>query len=245
MLWSALLLVVLTGAAAAAAVVGDAVCFDGYVMDNYCIDRNFLLDAPTLDTLSNPAAHSLHCLVDPGVCYQSGFEMLQDPIGESLVHCRAYELDSTGNAMALALARSLGSPTGCRTCTGDAATGLKKGFRATVHGTVSALTSPPTIAVTGVFQTGTTLAACPGGTAFTVPSGTMCSGGLTTTAAPATGAGATTTAAPATGAGATTTAAPTVGPGVDAGTGGAERASPAGAAASLLLALGMAAVCGF
>ena len=172
-------------------------------------------------------------------------------------HCRAYELDSTGNAMALALARSLGSPTGCRTCTGDAATGLKKGFRATVHGTVSALTSPPTIAVTGVFQTGTTLAACPGGTAFTVPSGTMCSGGLTTTAAPATGAGATTTAAPATGAGATTTAAPatgagatttaapTVAPGVAAGTGGAERASPAGAAASLLLALGMAAVCGF
>jgi hypothetical protein len=174
MLRSTLLLVLLTGAAAAAAVVGDAVCFDGYVMDNYCINRNFLLDAPKLDTLSNPAAHSLHCLVDPGVCYKSGFEMLQDPIGESLVHCRAYELDSTGNTMALELARSLGSPTGCRTCTGDAATGLKKGFRATVHGTISALTSPPTIAVTGVFQTGT---ACPGGAAFTVPSDTMCSGG--------------------------------------------------------------------
>jgi dopamine beta-monooxygenase len=79
------------------------------------------------------------------------------------------------------------------------------------------------------------------GTDVGTPDDPTCTGGATTT----TGAGATTTAAPTAGAGATTTAAPTVGPGVDTSTDGGGRTSPGGAAASLLLALGTAAICGF
>eukprot|EP00966_Prymnesium_polylepis_P165981 3836661-Prymnesium_polylepis.1 len=49
-------------------------CVTGCIMDVFCINRGTLLDNPSVATLENPAAHSVHCLVDVGACYQSGFE---------------------------------------------------------------------------------------------------------------------------------------------------------------------------
>ena len=46
----------------------EAVCFEGYVMDRFCINRGTLLDASSVKTLLNPEKHSAHCLVDVGVC---------------------------------------------------------------------------------------------------------------------------------------------------------------------------------
>mmetsp|Transcript_3720 Transcript_3720/g.8024 ORF Transcript_3720/g.8024 Transcript_3720/m.8024 type:complete len:138 (+) Transcript_3720:222-635(+) len=39
------------------------ICFNGYVMDYYCIGRGTLLDAPSRNTLEYPDRHSIHCLV--------------------------------------------------------------------------------------------------------------------------------------------------------------------------------------
>ena len=50
------------------------VCFEGYVMDRYCINRGTLLDNAQVKTLLNPEKHSLHCLVDVGVCRDIGLQ---------------------------------------------------------------------------------------------------------------------------------------------------------------------------
>ena len=55
------------------------VCLTALVMDRYCIDRGTLLDRPRVKTLENPGAHSVHCLVDVGVCNSSPFELLTPP----------------------------------------------------------------------------------------------------------------------------------------------------------------------
>jgi hypothetical protein len=112
------------------------ICTVGYIMDSYCIERGVLLDHTNLLTLEHPGEHSVHCLVDVPKCYESGFEVLQDPDASSKLHCRALRLDATGNKLALSLARQLGDKNaGCSTCTAGAGT-LKKGFRATVIGSV-------------------------------------------------------------------------------------------------------------
>ena len=56
--------------AAACRAAEQDVCFEGYVMDRYCIDRGTLLDRPDLSTLESPGEHSVHCLVDVPNCYQ-------------------------------------------------------------------------------------------------------------------------------------------------------------------------------
>ena len=102
------------------------VCMVGYVMDTYCIGRGTLLDNKELKTLEHPDKHSVHCLVDVPNCYESGFEILQDPPADesTKTYCRALKLDAGGNAMALSLARALGeySKDGCYTCTRDKGT---------------------------------------------------------------------------------------------------------------------------
>ena len=45
-------------------------------MDRYCINRETLLDNAQLKTLLTPELHSVHCLVDVGVCRDSGYEIL-------------------------------------------------------------------------------------------------------------------------------------------------------------------------
>merc|ERR1719424_2001130 len=95
---------------------GTEVCFEGFVMDNYCIYRGTLLDNPSLTSLMNPDKHTFHCIADPPACYNSGFQLLADPLAGSQTYCRAYSLDAAGNRKALELARATGSKNGCSTC---------------------------------------------------------------------------------------------------------------------------------
>ena len=126
------------------------VCYVGYIMDRYCIDRGTLLDNAAVRTLESPEMHSVHCLVDVDRCVNSAFEVLgacdescANPEG---LYCRAFRLDDAGKAAAIALARETGS---CSTCTG--AGSQRAGFRATVVGQVVDLNAaPPVLAVTSL-----------------------------------------------------------------------------------------------
>ena len=163
------------------------VCFEGYVMDRYCIDRGTFLDMPSVTTLLNPEEHSLHCLVDVGVCRDSGFEILA-PLSEATAdaaYCPAYRIGgASGFDDTLKLARELGNKdAGCTTCTGS---GLDKGFRALFVGTVSSgavwsADKPPVLEVTQVLQAGSQ---CPNGIPQTQP---PCGSTSVTTAAATTG----------------------------------------------------------
>lgn len=149
--------------------IGESVCFVGFVMDKYCLGRNSLLDNPQIQPLINPEQHTVHCLVDPGMCWRSGFEILADPTPGKTNYCRAFELDSRGNALVLALARS--TSTGCSSCTGPPSA-QTAGFRVTVRGTITKSTSPPTLAVSYV-QLGSV--GCPEGA--TKPTDLLCTAG--------------------------------------------------------------------
>ena len=114
------------------------VCLTGYIMDTFCIERETLLDNPSVATLEGPDVHTIHCLVDVARCYESGFEILvaPEPGGDGVTHVRAFKLDETGRKAALKLARETGSKDlGCFTCTGNKETSQRTGFRATVTGT--------------------------------------------------------------------------------------------------------------
>jgi len=103
-----------------------SVCYVGYIMDSYCINRGRLLDKPSLETLQNPEQHSVHCLVDVGLCTSSGFEVLSETANSEGLHCRAYQMDQAGTNMAITLGRAIGV---CSTCTG--AGNQSMGFKAT------------------------------------------------------------------------------------------------------------------
>ena len=119
-------------AAAARALTSLAsVCFTGYVMDTYCIDRGTMLDNAGLRSLQYPDRHTIHCLIDLAVCLESGYEMLKDPDEQGGLYCRQFTLDEPGNDAAVALAREEGSrAAGCTTCDGTGT--LERGSRATV-----------------------------------------------------------------------------------------------------------------
>lgn len=150
-----------------AAEVVSPVCFVGYLMDVYCIDRGTLLDNNALTSLEHPAEHTIHCLVDPPQCASSDYEVLEDPAAGA-THCRAYRLDAAGKGMALALARASGQRSaGCTTCTGEGT--ATKGFRATFFGEVAGTGSPPTLVTSRVAPADV---GCNG--SATVPSSTNC-----------------------------------------------------------------------
>lgn len=46
-----------------AVMLGEEVCFEGFVMDNFCIERGTLLDKPEVVTLLGPERHSAHWCV--------------------------------------------------------------------------------------------------------------------------------------------------------------------------------------
>merc|ERR1712032_610728 len=110
-------------------------CKTGYIMDDYCLTTlGYLLDKPWLNTLENPEEHSVHCLVDVGVCRNSGFWMLGPNDGDTPFKAE-FQLDTSGNEQALTLARQEGLKTsGCYTCTNTGT--LEKGFQATIAGTL-------------------------------------------------------------------------------------------------------------
>jgi hypothetical protein len=149
------------------------VCYDGFVMDRYCIDRGTLLDNPSLSTLDFPDKHSVHCLVDVASCRNSVFEMLSlEPNGAG-THCRAYALDNTGRDLVTSLARSTGI---CSTCSGGAGS-QTHGFAAVVVGTVenpTDSTALPLLRATQILPTGSD---CPNGLSKTLPNHVECSSG--------------------------------------------------------------------
>ena len=160
------------------------VCFEGYVMDRFCINRGTLLDNGAVKTLLNPEKHSVHCLVDVGVCRDSGFEILA-PLStktSTAAYCPAYRIGggASGFDKTLKLARELGNKNaGCSTCTGSK---VDKGFRALFVGRISGSTAwsaakPPVVEVSQVLEAGSK---CPNGLAQTQP---PCGSDVTTTAA--------------------------------------------------------------
>jgi hypothetical protein len=131
------------------AALEDEICFIGYVMDSFCIDRGSLLDGyNTQSPLLEPQRHSIHCLVDLPRCVHSGYQMLLDPPttvsttsggvlgGSDMTYCRALQLDDHGNQLLLDLMRSMGDPNSCTSCTGSPSGAMTNGFRATVYGKI-------------------------------------------------------------------------------------------------------------
>ena len=148
------------------------VCFEGYVIDRFCINRGTLLDNPQVTTLLNPELHSVHCLVDVGVCRDSGFEILAPLVKATAnaAYCSAYRIGgASGFKKTLDLAREVGNKDdGCSTCTGSE---VDKGFRAVFVGTASSEATwsaekPPVLSVTQVLKAGSE---CPNGLSRTQP----------------------------------------------------------------------------
>jgi hypothetical protein len=130
--------------------VGEQVCVEGFVMDFFCINRQFLLDRSSIRTLQNPELHSVHCLVDVGRCNGSPYEILSDPFPGETLYARGWRLDDDTKNRIIDLARSVGS---CSTC--DNRQGLIEGFRAALNATVLDLGSssvPPLISATEIRQ---------------------------------------------------------------------------------------------
>ena len=150
------------------------VCFEGYVMDRFCINGKELMGNPGVKPLVHPEMHSVKCLVDQQVCRDSGYEILA-PLStptSSAAYCPAYRIGgASGFDKTIALARKLGSKeSGCSTCTGETGT-LEKGFRALFVGRVSAdaawsAAKPPVLEVSRVLRAG---AECPNGLPQTQP----------------------------------------------------------------------------
>eukprot|EP00122_Pirum_gemmata_P014207 Pgem_evm1s13244 len=111
--------------------VGQTVCFEGFVMDVYCIDRGTLFDNPSVNTLGDPGKHSIHCLVDVSECVNTAFEILADPTPGQSLHSRALEVDSIGKKKIIDYARQVGR---CSTCTGEG--DQHNGLRVTVIGDI-------------------------------------------------------------------------------------------------------------
>jgi hypothetical protein len=130
--------------------VGEQVCVEGFVMDFFCIDRQFLLDRSSVRTLLNPELHTVHCLVDPPQCTSSPYEILSEPFPGETLYARGWRLDEDTKKRVIDLARSVGS---CSTC--DNQEGLIEGFRAALNATVLDLGSssvPPLISATEIQQ---------------------------------------------------------------------------------------------
>jgi hypothetical protein len=79
---------------------GTAVKVQGYVMDNFCIDRGNLFDNPSVKTLVNPGVHSIHCLVDVPDCVESLYAVLAAPSSTNGMYSVKYQLGKDGSMQA-------------------------------------------------------------------------------------------------------------------------------------------------
>lgn len=119
--------------------IGDDICIEGFIMDWFCIDRGVLLDNSRVRTLEGPDVHSIHCLVDVGICVNSAFEVLVEPLvynaeEDAMEYQRGWRISEdvdeyAGKQMVIDLARDIG--TRCSTCTGNG--DLSEGFRAALR----------------------------------------------------------------------------------------------------------------
>lgn len=81
-------------------VKGARVNVSGIIMDNFCINRGTLLDIPSIRTLENPAAHTIHCLIEVPQCINSGYAILAPPKNPGGLYSVAYQLGSEGTGLA-------------------------------------------------------------------------------------------------------------------------------------------------
>jgi hypothetical protein len=79
---------------------GVSVTYKGLIMDNFCIERGTLLDNPSVRTLVNPVAHTIHCLVDVSSCVDSGYAVLAPPTTPGGLYSVKYQLGKDGTDLA-------------------------------------------------------------------------------------------------------------------------------------------------
>lgn len=141
---------------------GDCICVEGIIMDQFCITRGRLLDNSGISTLEHPEEHSMHCLLDIGVCVDSGFTVLGDPDEPGALYTVAAKFDEDGTDLVFSFASDRGKPGPCYKCTGLLGNETK-GFRAAVVGIVNEvgdltssdpLARAPSITVTNVLADG-------------------------------------------------------------------------------------------
>jgi len=68
-------------------------------MDNYCLKLGWLLDNPARKPLKNPESHSIHCIVDVGVCWKSNYVILNDPAGPGEDYTIGYDIGPEGTLL--------------------------------------------------------------------------------------------------------------------------------------------------
>ncbi|CAB9496618.1 Eukaryotic cytochrome b561 [Seminavis robusta] len=110
--------------------VGQVIQVEGYIMDQFCIDRGTFVDTG-LPSLANADKHTVHCLVDPPQCVGSPWEVLIDPVAEGGNWTRGFTLDPDSKQILVDLAKQVGE---CTFCTGEGT--LKEGFRAMITATI-------------------------------------------------------------------------------------------------------------
>ena len=136
---------------------GDEICDEGFIMDNYCLALGFLLDNNDVVTLESPELHSLHCLLDVSVCWQSNYTMLREPAETESLYSVAYEFDASGSGLLRDLGQSVGMNGYCTSCTAEE-DGQEFGFRAVVKGiVVDASAVPPLVNITAVYPSNGTI----------------------------------------------------------------------------------------
>ena len=137
-----------------AVAIGDEVCFEGFIMDFFCIELGTLFDSGgAIVTLEQPEQHSVHCLIDVQRCRESPYEILSEPESDGQLYGRAFRVNDAGKAGLQALAAATGATNpentpACTECTGEGT--LARGFRAEVYGRVVALANgetPPVIEI--------------------------------------------------------------------------------------------------
>jgi hypothetical protein len=76
---ASILLAILPVAYSQCTATGKSVTVEGYIMDNFCIERGVLFDNPSVSTLSSqgPLVHTIHCLIDIPSCVRSGYSLLK------------------------------------------------------------------------------------------------------------------------------------------------------------------------
>lgn len=118
---------------AAALEIGDQLCIQGFIMDYFCIENGNMIDNGRV-TLEEPDRHTVHCLVDVGICVETAFEVLVESPQAFTSYSRGYRLDDSSKTDIIRLARSVGS---CDSCVnGYDNSMLSRGFKAVMKVTV-------------------------------------------------------------------------------------------------------------
>ena len=122
---------------------GEVLCVQGYVIDWFCLNQDFYIDAPDMSPYVDGDKHTFKCMIDPPQCPGSGYAIMGDPTSTSGGNYTAdYSLTADGTQRLLTMALAVGS--GCAECTGPAEKTM--GFRVGMMATVTdASATPPVV----------------------------------------------------------------------------------------------------